>query len=77
MGLRLVIQDDAGKIVGMLDATLRGKDRPFSSGSVGYFVSGKVGLPSVVDGANKSHQISCSMVEVGTKGNFQPAKKTK
>ena len=71
MGVRLVIQDDDGKVLGMVDATARGKDRPFSSGSTGYYVNGKVSLPSVVDGEVKNHQISCSMVEIGTKGKYQ------
>ncbi len=74
MGLKLVIQDDTGKLLGMVEATSRGKDRPFSSGSVGYYVNGKISVPSVVDGESKTHQISCSVVEVGTKGKFQPSK---
>jgi hypothetical protein len=75
MGLKLVIQDDNGKVLGMVDATSRGKDKPFSSGSAGYYVNGKVTLPSVTDGESRTHQISCSIVEIGTKGRFQPAKK--
>ena len=75
MGLKLVIQDDNGKVLGMVDATSRGKDKPFSSGSTGYYVNGKVALPSVTDGESRTHQISCSIVEIGTKGRFQPAKK--
>ena len=47
MGLKLVIQDDNGKVLGMVDATSRGKSKPFSSGSAGYYVNGKVTLPSV------------------------------
>ena len=74
MGLKLVIQDDNGKVLGMVDATSRGKSKPFSSGSAGYYVNGKIALPSVVDGESKTHQISCSMVEIGTKGKFQPVK---
>lgn len=75
MGLRLVIQDDNGKVLGMVDATSRGKNRPFSSGSAGYYVNGKITLPSVIDGEGRTHQISCSMVEVGTKGKYEPPKK--
>jgi len=75
MGLKLVIQDDNGKVLGMVDATSRGKDRPFRSGSAGYYVNGKVALPSVTDGESRTHQISCSIVEIGTKGRFEPAKK--
>jgi len=75
MGLKLVIQDDNGKILGMVDATSRGKSRPFSSGSAGYYVNGKMALPSVIDGESRTHQISCSIVEVGTKGKFQREKK--
>jgi hypothetical protein len=75
MGLRIVIQDDDGKVLGMVEGTLRGKEKPFSSGSAGYYFNGKVGLPSVVDGGNKPHQINCSMVEIGTKGRFEPKKK--
>lgn len=75
MGLRIVIQDEAGKVLGMIDATPRGKERPFSSGSAGYYVNGKVSLPSVVDGQTKSHQVSCNMVEIGTKGTFEPKQK--
>lgn len=71
MGLKIVIQDEEGKVLGMVDAASRGKERPFSSGSVGYYVSGKVSVPSVVDGVSKTHQISCSMVEIGTKGRFE------
>jgi len=41
----------------------------------GYYVNGKVTLPSVTDGESRTHQISCSMVEIGTKGRFEPAKK--
>jgi len=74
MGLKLVIQDDDGKVLGMVDATSRGKDRPFSSGSVGYYVNGKIAIPSITDGESRTHQISCSIVEVGTKGKFQPNK---
>lgn len=74
MGLKLIIQDDTGRVLGMVDAVSRGKDRPFSSGSAGYYVNGKISLPSVIDGEARTHQISCSMVEVGTKGKFQPAK---
>jgi hypothetical protein len=74
MGLKLVIQDDDGKVLGMVDASSRGKDKPFSSGSAGYYVSGKVSLPSVTDGESRTHQISCSMVEIGTKGKFQQSK---
>jgi hypothetical protein len=74
MGLKIVVQDDNGKVLGMIDATSRGKARPFSSGSVGYYVNGKMSLPSIVDGEGKTHQISCSMVEVGTKGKFEPKK---
>ena len=70
MGLRLVLQDDNGKVLGMVDATARGADRPFSSGSTGYYVNGKVSLPSVVDGETKTHQVSCSIVEIGTKGKY-------
>jgi hypothetical protein len=75
MGLKLVIQDDNGKVLGMIDATSRGTVKPFSSGSAGYYVNGKILLPSVIDGETKSHQVSCSIVEVGTKGKYQPAKK--
>lgn len=71
MGLRIVVQDDNGKVLGMVDATSRGKDRPFSSGSIGYYVNGKMNLPSILDGDVKAHQISCSIVEVGTKGKYQ------
>ena len=74
MGLKLIIQDDTGRVLGMVDAVSRGKDRPFSSGSAGYYVNGKITLPSVIDGEARTHQISCSMVEVGTIGKFQPAK---
>ena len=74
MGLKLVIQDDNGKVLGMVDATSRGKTKPFSSGSAGYYVNGKMSLPSVIDGEGKAHQISCSIVEIGTKGKFQQAK---
>ena len=74
MGLKLVIQDDNGKALGMVDATSRGRDRPFSSGSAGYYVNGKVTLPSVVDGEGRTHQVSCSIVEIGTKGKFQVKK---
>lgn len=74
MGLKLVIQDDNGKVLGMVDATSRGKTKPFSSGSAGYYVNGKVSLPSVLDGEQKVHQISCSMVEIGTKGKFEVQK---
>ena len=70
MGLKLVIQDDNGNVLGMVDATSRGKSKPFSSGSAGYYVNGKIALPS----ESKTHQISCSMVEIGTKGKFQPVK---
>ena len=73
MGLRLVIQDDNGKVLGMVDATSRGRDRPFSSGSAGYYVNGKMALPSVIDGEGRTHQISCSIVEIGTKGKFKKA----
>ncbi len=76
MGLKIVVQDDTGKVLGMVDATSRGKDRPFSSGSAGYYVNGKISLPSVVDGEARTHQISCSMVEIGTKGKFKPAKQS-
>lgn len=75
MGLKLVIQDDNGKVLGMVDATSRGSSKPFSSGSAGYYVNGKISLPSVIDGEAKTHQVSCSIVEVGTKGKYQPAKK--
>ena len=74
MGLKIIIQDEDGKTLGMVDATSRGKERPFSSGSVGYYINGKVSVPSVVDGESKTHQISCSIVEVGTKGRFQSTK---
>jgi len=74
MGLKLVIQDDNGKVLGMVDATSRGKTKPFSSGSAGYYVNGKISLPSVIDGEQKVHQISCSMVEIGTKGKFEAKK---
>jgi hypothetical protein len=74
MGLKLVIQDDNGNVLGMVDATSRGRDRPFSSGSVGSYVNGKVAIPSVVDGESRTHQISCSIVEVGTKGKYQGSK---
>jgi hypothetical protein len=74
MGLKLVIQDDNGKVLGMVDATSRGESKPFSSGSAGYYVNGKMSLPSVIDGEGKTHQISCSIVEIGTKGKFQQAK---
>ena len=50
MGLKLVIQDDNGTVLGMVDATSRGKTKPFSSGSAGYYVNGKISLPSVIDG---------------------------
>ncbi|MDA4118787.1 MAG: hypothetical protein OK455_10660 [Thaumarchaeota archaeon] len=75
MGLKIIIQDDDGKVLGMIDATNRGKEKPFSSGSAGYHVNGKASLPSVIDGENKPHQINCSMVEIGTKGKFEPTKK--
>jgi hypothetical protein len=58
----------------MVDASSRGKDKPFSSGSAGYYVNGKVSLPSVTDGESRTHQISCSMVEIGTKGKFKQSK---
>lgn len=74
MGLKLVIQDDNGKVLGMVDAASRGKTKPFSSGSAGYYVNGKVSLPSVIDGETRTHQISCSLVEIGTKGKYQQAK---
>ena len=74
MGLKLVIQDDNGKVLGMVDATSRGKDKPFSSGSAGYYVNGKVTLPSVIDGEGRTHQVSCSIVEIGTKGKFHAKK---
>ncbi len=69
--MKLVIQDDSGKVIGMIDAVSRGKERPFSSGSTGYYVSGKVNMPSVIDGESKTHQVTCSIVEIGTKGRFQ------
>ena len=72
MGLKLVIQDDNGKVLGMVDATSRGMEKPFSSGSAGYYVNGKVSLPSVVDGESRTHQVSCSIVEIGTKGKYKP-----
>ena len=74
MGLRLVIQDDNGKVLGMIEASSRGKENPFSSGSAGYYANGKVTLPSIVDGEGRPHQVSCSVVEIGTKGKFQPKK---
>ena len=74
MGLKFVVQDDNGRVLGMVDATSRGRDKPFSSGSAGYYVSGKIGLPSVLDGETKTHQISCSLVEIGTKGKLQKSK---
>jgi len=74
MGLKLVIQDDNGKVLGMIDATSRGKVKPFSSGSAGYYVNGKISLPSVIDGEARTHQVSCSIVEIGTKGKYQQAK---
>jgi hypothetical protein len=42
MGLKLVIQDDNGKVLGLVDATYRGKDKPFSCGTAGYHVNGKL-----------------------------------
>jgi hypothetical protein len=74
MGLKLLIQDENGKVLGMVDATPRGKDKPFSSGSAGYYVNGKMTLPSVVDGESRAHQVSCSIVEIGTKGKFSVEK---
>lgn len=74
MGLKLVIQDDNGNVLGMVDATSRGKTKPFSSGSAGYYVNGKISLPSVIGGETKMHQISCSIVEIGTKGKFPQSK---
>ena len=74
MGLKLVIQDDNGRVLGMVDATSRGSDKPFSSGSAGYYVNGKITLPSVIDGEGRTHQKNCSMLQIGTKGKFHPAK---
>lgn len=49
-----------------LDTTPRQADRPYTSGSVGYFVSGKV----VIDG--KRHQVSGNAVEIGSNPNKAP-----
>jgi len=44
-----------------MNVTARQGDRPYASGSVGYFLSGKV----EIDG--KRHQVSGNVVEIGSK----------
>jgi len=44
------------------DPDIDNASKPFSSGGVGYFGAGKV----IIDG--KRYQVSCSVVEIGSKG---------
>ena len=46
------------------DPEIEASSKPFSSGSCGYFAAGKV----VIDG--KRYQVSCSVVEIGSKGRY-------
>ena len=48
------------------DPEIQPGSKPFSSGAAGYFAAGKV----VIDG--KRYQVSCSVVEIGSKGRHLP-----
>jgi len=47
--------------------TIRNKQHPFSTGSLGYHAGGRIYVPSVKDGELKEHVVSCTIVEVGSK----------
>jgi hypothetical protein len=64
--IRLAILDADGDIIDTMPLTVRDSTRPFTSGSVGYFCSGKLSLRSV-SGDEARHQISMSAVETNSK----------
>lgn len=59
----MAVQEDIAVAAqaGNLNVTQRGRDKPFSTGSIGYTVSGKV----MING--KKHQFTGNLVEVGSK----------
>jgi hypothetical protein len=61
---KVVFTDSDGKALDMLSLERRGESNPFKSGSIGFYAGGKV----LIDGVR--YQVSCSIVEVGTKGKF-------
>lgn len=58
-----------GDLADRLAADTRDADKPFSSGAEGYYTSGKI----TIDG--KRYQVSCSVVEIGSKGRHIVATK--
>lgn len=58
--LTITIQDAGGNILGVFNAPLRG----FSSGSVGFYASGKVSNPR----SGAKYQAGINIVQVGSKG---------
>jgi len=57
----MIVRFEQGNEKPVLEADKRDAERPFKSGSRGWFASGKITL----DG--KRYQVSCSVVEIGSK----------
>jgi len=63
MSMEIDIKKD-GKVIATLNLDVRGKDNPFSTGSIGYHGNGKVAIN------DKIHQANVLFTQVGTKGKY-------
>ena len=63
MALQIDVKKD-GKVIATVDVDTRGKDNPFSSGSIGYHGNGKIAID------DKIHQANVLFTQVGTKGKY-------
>lgn len=64
MAMVIDIKKD-GKVVASLDVDTRGKENPFSTGSIGYHGNGKI----TING--KEHQANVLFTQIGTKGKYK------
>ena len=63
MGMSIDVKKD-GKVIASLDLDIRGKENPFSTGSIGFHGNGKIAIN------DKVHQANVLFTQVGTKGKY-------
>ena len=68
--MKLILAADDGATLAEVTLGERDQNSPFSTGSIGYFASAKVEIPSVSGQGIARHQVSASVVEIGTKGLY-------
>ena len=62
--LQIDVKKD-GKVIASIPLTTRGKQNPFSSGSIGFHGNGKIAIDDAV------HQANFLLTQVGTKGKYK------